>query len=207
MSARRVALTISIAMGVVLTLAACAIGKPLQRPTTYIVDPPMTETRPAATRRLDTLRMGNVRVAAAYGGNALVYRMDEPGAVALRTVSRVQSRARRDDWATGWPSGSIMPARSSLSHNWAARSPRRTSLTLRSSSSTAIFARGVVRGGTGRAVRADRRGRRCVFRSCCTRRTSPVASSRPTHRPMRWCAGTARRSQKSSRSSFQISAP
>ncbi len=77
MSARRVALTISIAMGVVLTLAACAIGKPLPRPTTYIVDPPMTETRPAAARRPDTLRMGNVRVAAAYGGNALVYRMDE----------------------------------------------------------------------------------------------------------------------------------
>jgi cholesterol transport system auxiliary component len=77
MSARRVALTIGIAMGVVLTLAACAIGKPLQRPTTYIVDPPMTETRPAAARRPDTLRMGNVRVAAAYRGNALVYRMDE----------------------------------------------------------------------------------------------------------------------------------
>lgn len=77
MSARRVALTIGLAMGVVLTLAACVIGKPLPRPTTYIVDPPMTETRPAAARRPDTLRMGNVRVAAAYGGNALVYRMDE----------------------------------------------------------------------------------------------------------------------------------
>ena len=77
MSARRVALTIGIAMGVVLTLAACAIGKPLPRPTTYIVDAPMTETRPAAARRPETLRMGNVRVAAAYGGNALVYRMDE----------------------------------------------------------------------------------------------------------------------------------
>jgi cholesterol transport system auxiliary component len=37
----------------------------------------MAETRPAAARRPDTLRMGNVRVAAAYGGNALVYRMDE----------------------------------------------------------------------------------------------------------------------------------
>lgn len=77
MSTRRAARTIGIAMGVVLTLAACAIGKPLARPTTYIVDPPMTETRPAAARRPDTLRMGNVRVAAAYGGNALVYRMDE----------------------------------------------------------------------------------------------------------------------------------
>jgi cholesterol transport system auxiliary component len=77
MSARRVALMMGIAMGVVLTLAACAIGKPLPRPTTYIVDPPMTETRLAAARHPDTLRIGNVRVAAAYGGNALVYRIDE----------------------------------------------------------------------------------------------------------------------------------
>ena len=76
MSASRV-LTLGIAMGVVLTLAGCAIGKPIPRPTTYIVDPPMTETRLAAARRPETLRMGNVRVAAAYGGNALVYRMDE----------------------------------------------------------------------------------------------------------------------------------
>jgi cholesterol transport system auxiliary component len=37
----------------------------------------MTETRSAAARRPDTLRMGHVRVAAAYGGNALVYRVDE----------------------------------------------------------------------------------------------------------------------------------
>jgi cholesterol transport system auxiliary component len=65
------------AMGVVLSLAACAIGKPLPRPTTYIVDAPMAKTLSAAARRPETLRMGNVRVAAAYGGNALVYRMDE----------------------------------------------------------------------------------------------------------------------------------
>jgi cholesterol transport system auxiliary component len=77
MNASRLALTIGIAMGAVLTLAACAIGKPLPQPTTYIVDPPKTEARPAAARRPDTLRMGNVRVAATYGGNALVYRMDD----------------------------------------------------------------------------------------------------------------------------------
>jgi cholesterol transport system auxiliary component len=64
-------------MSIVLTLAACAIGKPLPRPTTYIVDVPMSETRPAAARRPETLRMGNVRVAAAYGGNSLIYRMNE----------------------------------------------------------------------------------------------------------------------------------
>jgi cholesterol transport system auxiliary component len=77
MSTRRVALTIAMAVGVVLTLAACAIGKPLPPPTTYIVNPPAAETRTAAIHRLETLRMGNVRVAAAYGGNALVYRMGE----------------------------------------------------------------------------------------------------------------------------------
>jgi cholesterol transport system auxiliary component len=70
-------LKIGIALGVVLSIAGCAIGKPLPRPTTYIVDPQMTETRPSNANCPDTLRMGNVRVAAAYGGNALVYRMDE----------------------------------------------------------------------------------------------------------------------------------
>ena len=77
MSARRIALTMGLALGVALTLAACALGKPLPTPTTYIVNPPMAETGTAAARRPETLRMGNVRVAAAYGGNALVYRMDE----------------------------------------------------------------------------------------------------------------------------------
>jgi cholesterol transport system auxiliary component len=77
MSARRTALTMGIALGIVLTLAACALGKPLPTPTTYIVNPPAAETRTAAIRRQETLRMGNVRVAAAYGGNALVYRMSE----------------------------------------------------------------------------------------------------------------------------------
>jgi len=77
MSARRTALTMGIALGIVLTLAACALGKPLPTPTTYIVNPPAVATRTAAMRRPETLRMGNVRVAAAYGGNALVYRMGE----------------------------------------------------------------------------------------------------------------------------------
>jgi cholesterol transport system auxiliary component len=77
MSVRRVAPAMGMAMSIALTLAACAIGKPLPRPTTYIVDVPMSETRPAAARRPETLRMGNVRIAAAYGGTALLYRMGE----------------------------------------------------------------------------------------------------------------------------------
>jgi len=58
-------------------LAGCSIGKPIPQATTYVVDPPMTAVTPAATRRPETLRMGNVRVAAAYAGNALVYRMSD----------------------------------------------------------------------------------------------------------------------------------
>jgi cholesterol transport system auxiliary component len=57
-------------------LIACSIGQPIPQATTYVVDPPMSAaTRPAA-RRPETLRMGNVRVAA-YAGNGLVYRLDE----------------------------------------------------------------------------------------------------------------------------------
>jgi uncharacterized lipoprotein YmbA len=60
-----------------LTLAACAIGKPMPKTTTYVVDPPMVAAGSPSARRPETLRMGNVRVAAAYAGNALVYRLDD----------------------------------------------------------------------------------------------------------------------------------
>jgi cholesterol transport system auxiliary component len=45
--------------------------------TTYVVEPPIAEEGPSAMRRPETLRMSNVRVAAAYAGNALVYRIDD----------------------------------------------------------------------------------------------------------------------------------
>ena len=73
MSVKRFAL----ATGAALILAACAIGKPIPQATTYVVDPPMPAGASAAARRPETLRMGNVRVAAAYAGNALVYRLDD----------------------------------------------------------------------------------------------------------------------------------
>jgi uncharacterized lipoprotein YmbA len=60
-----------------LSLAACSIGKPLPQATTYIVDPPKAEAASPAARRPETLLMGSVRVAAAYAGNALVYRLDD----------------------------------------------------------------------------------------------------------------------------------
>ena len=61
----------------VLSLGACAIGKPIPEATTYVVEPPPAPANSSATRRPEVLRVGNVRVAAAYDGNALVYRLDE----------------------------------------------------------------------------------------------------------------------------------
>jgi len=73
MSAKRAALAACAA----LVLAACSIGKPIPQATTYVVDPPAAAAEPAAARRPEVLRMGNVRVAASYSGNALVYRLDD----------------------------------------------------------------------------------------------------------------------------------
>jgi cholesterol transport system auxiliary component len=66
---------IAIAASAALVLTACAIGKPIPQATTYGVEPPP----PAVTlaRRPETLRMGKVRVAPAFGGKSLVLRMDE----------------------------------------------------------------------------------------------------------------------------------
>jgi len=59
-----------------LILAACSIGKPIPEATTYVVEP-APPAPGAAPRRAETLRMGYVRVAAAFAGNSLVYRLDE----------------------------------------------------------------------------------------------------------------------------------
>ena len=60
-----------------LIFAACSIGRPIPQATTYVVDLPAESAQPAVRRYPQTLRMGNVRVAAAYAGSALVYRLDE----------------------------------------------------------------------------------------------------------------------------------
>jgi len=60
-----------------LALAACSIGKPIPAPNTYVVQPPLPPSVPAVASDPESLRIGSVRVAAAYAGNALVYRMDE----------------------------------------------------------------------------------------------------------------------------------
>jgi cholesterol transport system auxiliary component len=73
MNAKRLILTIC----AVLSLGACAIGKPIPEAKTYVVEPPPAAADSSTTRRPEVLRIGNVRVAAAYDGNALVYRLDE----------------------------------------------------------------------------------------------------------------------------------
>jgi uncharacterized lipoprotein YmbA len=73
MSARHFVL----AAGAALFLSACGIGKPSPQATTYVVEPSMPAERIAGKQRPETLRMGNVRMAAAFSGNSLVYRMDD----------------------------------------------------------------------------------------------------------------------------------
>jgi cholesterol transport system auxiliary component len=73
MSDARLAYAACAALG----LAACSIGKPIPQPNTYVVQPPVPESVPSVASRPESLRIGNVRVAAAYAGNGLVYRMDD----------------------------------------------------------------------------------------------------------------------------------
>lgn len=58
-------------------LAACSIGQPPPEVTSYMIEPPRPPAATASARRPDALRMGNVRVAAAFVGQALVFRMSD----------------------------------------------------------------------------------------------------------------------------------
>ena len=68
---------ISLMSSVVLLLAACSIGKPVPQATTYVVEPVAPVQRLSGVHGSEVVRMGNVRVAAAFSGNALVYRTNE----------------------------------------------------------------------------------------------------------------------------------
>jgi cholesterol transport system auxiliary component len=72
MSARHFFLSVSAA----LVLAGCSIGKPVPQTTTNVVELSMPAGN-AVTRLPGPLRIGNVRVAAAFSGNSLIYRMDD----------------------------------------------------------------------------------------------------------------------------------
>jgi len=60
-----------------LVVAACSIGSPAPRTTTYVIELPPPAAAAATTRHPYSLRMGNVRVAPSFAGSALVYRMDD----------------------------------------------------------------------------------------------------------------------------------
>ena len=60
-----------------LTVSACAIGRPIPQPTTYNIDPPAGTAVPSELRPAESLRIGDVRIAAPYAGNALIYRLDD----------------------------------------------------------------------------------------------------------------------------------
>lgn len=62
---------------VVAALAGCAIGKPMPSVTTYVIELPTDAEVRNELPRAETLRVGKVRVAAAYGGESLVYRFDD----------------------------------------------------------------------------------------------------------------------------------
>ena len=66
-----------LAAGAAVLLAACSVGKPVPQATTYVIEAATPEPIAAAPRIPETLRMGNVRMAAAFSGNLLVYRMDD----------------------------------------------------------------------------------------------------------------------------------
>jgi cholesterol transport system auxiliary component len=70
-----------------LALAACSIGKPIPQANTYVVQAPPPEGVPSIASRTESLRIGTVRVAAAYAGTALVYRTDD-----VRFISDPYSR-------------------------------------------------------------------------------------------------------------------
>jgi uncharacterized lipoprotein YmbA len=73
MSAIRITAILSVAF----VMAACSIGKPLEQATTFAVEPAMPVLMPVENRRPEAVRMGVVRVAAAFSGRELVYRMDD----------------------------------------------------------------------------------------------------------------------------------
>ena len=66
-----------LATSIALLSAACSIGKPVPQATTYVVEPAPPTTRFSGAHSSEVVRMGNVRVASAFSGNALVYRTDD----------------------------------------------------------------------------------------------------------------------------------
>jgi uncharacterized lipoprotein YmbA len=76
MNARSIARISSLLSFIALGTTACSIGKPVPQATTYIVEPNAPE-RLSAAHGKEVVRMGNVRLAAAFAGSSLIYRTDD----------------------------------------------------------------------------------------------------------------------------------
>lgn len=61
---------------IAVTIAGCSIGRPIMAPTTYIVDVPSSRSR-TDVRIEESVRIGNVRIAAPFGKDRLIYRLDD----------------------------------------------------------------------------------------------------------------------------------
>jgi uncharacterized lipoprotein YmbA len=68
---------LAVAACAALAVAGCSIGKPIPQAKTYVLESSMSDNVSSVARRPESLRIGRVRVAAAYASNALVYRMDD----------------------------------------------------------------------------------------------------------------------------------
>lgn len=105
-----------------LILTACSIGRPIPQATTYVIELPADPAPPRVRRSSQALRVGNVTVAAAFAGNALVYRLDEvryaadpyhafvadPGAILGNQIAQWLDRA--GPFSTVAQPGSAQPA-------------------------------------------------------------------------------------------------
>lgn len=70
-------LVLPLALPMALLLAACSIGKPVAQPTTYVIEAETPPGRLSGAHDKEVVRLGYVRVAAAFSGNSLVYRTDD----------------------------------------------------------------------------------------------------------------------------------
>ncbi len=68
------ALRYALVTGVILVCAACSLGQPIPQARTYVIEPPPPAS--VIARHPLTLRMGRVRVAPAFAGQALVVRVE-----------------------------------------------------------------------------------------------------------------------------------
>jgi len=68
-----------VAMWLAVGVVSCTLNKPLPQANTYVISAPAPNRNDRVAVRRDpaTLRMGRVRIAAAYAGTALIYRMDD----------------------------------------------------------------------------------------------------------------------------------